>query len=266
MRRPLVSVITAFGRPEYDYLAEAGSTLLPMTQPPLGTRQDVQWVIALDGPVDETQVGHAVHHLDMDVTLTRNASSVRGPGPTRNAGLLAATGRWVHALDADDWAYPAGVLELIDAAQRQNVGWAAGRCDDVRDGVAGPWGGPDPFNEGLIPVGAFLDFKVRTGAIPFILNASVARRSLVLASGGWPVRQMARGEDTALWAVMTCRSPGAWVPVTAMGYRRHAASMTQAPGFCDLPEDLDLLRNMVAAGTTQADTLLPERGPVQPDG
>ncbi|MGW2994724.1 hypothetical protein ACWDA9_24180, partial [Streptomyces sp. NPDC001193] len=60
-----------------------------------------------------------------------------------------------------------------------------------------------------------------------------------------------RAEDTALWAVLTSRYRGVWVPDDVYLYRRHRASVTHQPGFREADERLDAIAAMIAAGTTR---------------
>ncbi|MEV0732972.1 glycosyltransferase family 2 protein [Polymorphospora sp. NPDC050346] len=103
----LLSVIVPVYRVE-EYLAECLDSILGQS---FG---DVE-VVAVDDASDdgcaEILAGHAAREPRLKVvTLSRNS----GLGAARNAGLAAATGRYVWFVDSDDWL-PEGTLEAVAA-------------------------------------------------------------------------------------------------------------------------------------------------------
>jgi len=266
MTDPLFGVVTAFGRPEFGFLALAAESLSGLMRYHRGRLCGVQWIVALDAPglrlgSDDPLDGWRYHRsrilkvagdAGLDVEIVVN-DSPGGSAAARNAALALLRAPWMVTLDADDVVVASGISTMLEAIEAVGgAEWAAGRCPNIgRDGGE-IWAGPeDPFPPGLVEAGMFWEEKLRCGRLPFICAATLASTRAVRSVGGWPSRPRPRGADTALWAVLTSRYRGVWVPEVVYRYRRHSASVTMQPGFFDSDERLDEIARMVAAGTTQ---------------
>ncbi|SDJ76944.1 Glycosyltransferase involved in cell wall bisynthesis [Nonomuraea maritima] len=89
------------------------------------TRHDFEFIVVDDGSVDGT--GEVVSDFAGELpglTVLRNEAPA-GLADARNAGLSAATGRYVTFLDGDDWLAPGYLARLVDAVD--GLG-----CDFVR--------------------------------------------------------------------------------------------------------------------------------------
>lgn len=62
----------------------------------------------------------------------------RGPGGARNAGLAAATGRWVAVLDSDDTMLPDRLRRMICRAEAMHAQIAVDNLDVIHDKVRAP--------------------------------------------------------------------------------------------------------------------------------
>jgi glycosyltransferase involved in cell wall biosynthesis len=254
MAEALIGVVTALGRREYDLLELAGQSLAGLADVARADHAGLEWVICLDGlGVDQEQiVRDCVSRSAVPARVVSN-SEEGGPGPARNAALAHITAPWLLTLDSDDTIRPDGVIALLDALDgHPDAAWAAGRCDNVDPHGNLLWAGPeDYFQPGLIEVtSSFWQAKLATGGVPFICNATLGSTAAVRAVGGWPLSKRDRAEDTALWAVLTSRYLGVWVPAVGYNNRRRPASVTHQAGFRDLDERLDEIAEMVAAGST----------------
>ena len=181
-------------------------------------------------------------------------NGVKGPGPARNITLSYLEAPYMLVVDSDDLICSQGVISMLDALEsNKDIGWAAGRAPhiDLEENVL--WMGPeDYFKEGIIETSnSFWEAKLELGGIAFLGNSTLARTEVVKAVGGWPSRIRRRAEDTALWAVLGSQYRGYWVPEDVYLYRRHPNSVTHQPGFRELDEGLDEIREMIKAGTTQ---------------
>src|SRR4051794_6619395 len=93
---PLLGVVTAVGRPEYNLLHAAGASLRQLADclvnriPVSGSQPVLEWALccdgAADGPVDPVAVHAAVRSLELPVYITAIGRRV-GPGPCRNQAL-----------------------------------------------------------------------------------------------------------------------------------------------------------------------------------
>lgn len=242
-------MVTAIGRPEYDYLYEAALSLVS-----LEALVPVEWRICVDGPgADVDAVGNVVERAGMTAAIM-GISERRGAGPARNSALRGIDASYLLTLDADDTIDGAGVIRLLEGLEAYpEAMWAAGRCHSVDPDGALLWEGPsDPFEPGLIlTTDTFWHAKCRTGVLPFICTATLARTDAIRRVGGWPEPARRRADDTALWSVLSTQFPGVWVPAVVYFYRRHLASTTNQPGFREIDERLDQTATMVSRGSTR---------------
>ncbi|MEW1635284.1 glycosyltransferase family A protein [Streptomyces sp. NPDC093801] len=257
MTAPLFGVITAMGRPEYDLLELAADSLSGLACVRRGARQGVEWFVVLDGmerSVDDhtLRVRSIARAADVAVTVLSNPGPP-GPGPARNTGLAHVNAPWLITLDSDDTIAAEGMCALLQAVESTPAAaWAAGRAPHTDREGRRTWNGPpDYFAPGPIEVThSFWEAKLRLGGLPFLCTATLAHTEAVRAVGGWPGDRRRRAEDTCLWAVLTSRFRGVWVPEEVYLYRRHAQSVTHQPGFRQTDERLADISAMVAAGTT----------------
>lgn len=225
--RPLFTVITTMGRPEYDYLLKAGRSLLPLNGYASHEGAGVEWLIVIDpnGLATEEKIKEALFGLRISRTILVNDSGRTGPGPARNVALAAATGAWIITLDADDELNPDGATALYAAAQQAGVDWAAGKTYNIDPGSKLLGGStPDPFPTGRLPRRAFWDYRLAHGDWPFHCCAVIARTEAIRAVGGWA--DLRRNEDTAMIAVLGAQYDGVYEPVYVHFYRQHPNSIT----------------------------------------
>lgn len=253
MIEPLIGVLTALGRPEYDLLELAAQSLTDLSHFNSAERVGFEWVVCVDrADVSETIVREIISGVAARSTVVTNCDSC-GPGLARNIALQHISAPWLLTLDGDDTIRPAGIAALLEALRcYPGATWAAGRCHHVGQDGDLLWEGPDDyFTPGKVEVDhSFWEAKLANGGIPFICNATLASTAAVRTVGGWPAAVWGRAEDTALWAVLTSRYWGVWIPEVVYYYRRHSPSMTQQPGFRELDEHLDEIAKMVLAGRT----------------
>jgi len=148
-------------------------------------------IVCDDGSRDETRERFTAWAQDEPrLRYLRRPDSAGGPGPARNLGIAAASGRWLAFLDDDD-EWLAGKL----AAQRA---W----CEDGRADVVG--------TNALRSSGALyfpdLDaprMPTRHDLLhdnPLVLSTVVAARDLVRAANGFPTARRVGGiADYLLW-------------------------------------------------------------------
>ncbi|MBD9375296.1 glycosyltransferase family 2 protein [Rhizobium sp. ARZ01] len=101
-------------------------------------------VVIDDASSDETRdiVGRIADPRVRLIALSQN----RGPGGARNAGMEAATGRWIAILDSDDTVEPGRLARLISRAEKAKAQIAV----DNLDVVAGDGSRQRMFSEAVL--------------------------------------------------------------------------------------------------------------------
>ncbi len=198
---PLVSVVVRTkDRP--SMLAEALASIEGQTHRPL------EVVLVNDGgaPVPEevtAAVGVELRQVVHEASRGRSAAA--------NAGLDAATGRWVGFLDDDDLYLPAHVETLLSTCRAANasLGYAACRLDrgDRSEIIAVPFD---------------FDMLVMANFIPTC--TVLARRDVLLAAGGF-AEDLEYLEDWDLWLRVARDHPPAFTEAVTSVYRAGAASV-----------------------------------------
>lgn len=131
MSAPLISVII----PAYNAAAFIGQAIQSVLDQ---TLTDLEVVVVDDKSTDNTNdVVAAYAARDSRV---RHFPGVRnlGPGGARNLAINHARGKWIAALDADDWFHPTRLEKLLNAADRAGLPVAVDNQKFVTDS-AGSW-------------------------------------------------------------------------------------------------------------------------------
>lgn len=116
--QPLVTVVI----PAYNAQGTLAETVRSLLSQSL---TDWRAIIVDDGSTDSTtSIASDFAWRDERITHLRQAN--QGLAGARNAGLEAATGQYVHFLDADDWLDPLGLERLVQAAEWSGRGAACG--------------------------------------------------------------------------------------------------------------------------------------------
>lgn len=252
--RPLVSVLTAVGRREPDYLRAAGQSIAELSTFATKDGSGVEWIVALDRDNDLTVAEIASDIADVPVRkfITTNEFPHTGPGPARNAALRIAAGYWTYVLDSDDTINVPGLQDMIIVATRTQMAWAAGKTYQMTADMKPKWAGPaDPWGPGVIQKNAYWQFRMeRGGQYPVMPNATIIRTDVLKQIGGWA--DLRKNEDVAMMCVLSAHHEGVWVPSYCHNYRQHPQSLTHAPDWNALSENDDLIAEWMAAGRIPA--------------
>jgi glycosyltransferase involved in cell wall biosynthesis len=206
---PKVSVvIPCYGQARY--LPEAVRSVVAQTS------GDWEIVIVDDGSPDETAVvaaGLIAQHGPARMRLIRQANG--GVARARNAGMAAASGRYLLPLDADDRLHPeflAETVAVLDADQGVAIAYT-----DFR------------FFEGADDVRIRPEYDVdRLCEFNLLASTALFRREAWSATGGYDPR-LAGLEDWDFW--LACAERGFFgrrVPRILFEYRRHPGSRNDA--------------------------------------
>ncbi len=239
---PLVSVVTPVGRWEPEFLREAADSLALLSLKGLASSEGVgiEWLLVLDSPaIPVAEVEALLQLYRFPARIVGYAQEVqRGPGESRNVGLVAASGAWLITLDADDRLLPDGIADLVCLVSSSPVlAYGVGRTCDIDE--AGVWigeGPPAAYPVGSIPRGSFYRSRVTFGTPPFHPCGAVMRTDTIRRIGGWPPWR--RTEDTAMWSVLTSHYDGAWINEFVLEYRRNSAGVTKQSDYVGNGEHL----------------------------
>jgi glycosyltransferase involved in cell wall biosynthesis len=197
-----VSVLTAVGAGWEGWLPAAGDSV---ARARALSGADLEWVVCVDG-------GATVRGTERPDRVV-GWSGVRGVSAARNAALAAATGDWVVPLDADDELDAGGLGQLLGvlAGCGPEVGWV-GANRVLMDGARTPhwFDAARAFRAGeLSPL----------WSSPFLFhpNSWLARRDVLLGSGGWPATGV--NEDLAAVLLVSEDAGGRAEPAVLTRYR-----------------------------------------------
>jgi glycosyltransferase involved in cell wall biosynthesis len=208
-----------------------------------------------DGSTDETEALFTrLAHEDPRVRYLRLAKNRGTPAPARNLGIANALGHWIAFLDSDDrWR--------VDKLAVQQEAISSGAYDvvasDATKGSGGPYFGLSVPSEPTR--GDFLTHN------PIIVSSAVARRSVLLAGGGFAQSvggfKITGVEDYGVWLKLADQGarflviPEPLVTYADSGDRMSGAIARQEAGvaavrwrlWCRRPGDLAVLRSAIRA-------------------
>ena len=181
----------------------------------------VEVVVVDDCSSDRTvEIARSFAHGVRLIALDEN----RGPGGARNAGLEAASGRWIAILDSDDSVHPGRLRRMIDRAEAAHAQIAVDNLEVVEEGAAVPQAMFDAATLEARPVLGLADFIA--GNIMFESRFSfgyvkpVFRRSFLQREGLRYDESLRIGEDYLLLAETLARG-GLCVVEPRVGYSYH---------------------------------------------
>jgi len=197
-----------------EFLAQTLESLRTQTTPPESV------IVVDDGSTDDTP------RIAIEGGATLLRQDRRGPGAARNRGVAHATTEFVAFLDADDWYAPdklersIGLLDKLSAACLATDAWVV-RGDRIH-------GRKNQRRH----VPSVLTTERLLKASPVICSSVIARRSAVLAVGGFDEHpDLIATEDFDLWLRMSEREPLAYLGEPLTFYRAHQGSLSNNDRF-----------------------------------
>lgn len=233
---PVASVIMIFLNAR-RYMAEAIESVVSQTLP--------SWELVLvdDGSSDGSRdiaLDYATRDPDRIRLFEHPERRNLGTGPSRNAGMRMARGRYLAFLDADDVYEPerlARTVSLLEAdpdlgvvlnselywRSWQGAGSAAGRLTTLPDEIVSPSAVPgEVFPPPLLMAGTL----ATPGAVMPAICSITFRRQSVIDLGGIPESFDSQYEDQALIVKLLMNCSCVVVEDCLVRYRQHAESLT----------------------------------------
>jgi glycosyltransferase involved in cell wall biosynthesis len=225
-RGPLVSAIIIF-RDEERFIADAIESVLGQVY------ESWELLLVDDGSSDastETARRHAREQPSRIRYIDHPRHENLGMSAARNAGLRAASGRYVALLDADDAWLPTTLAEQVDVLEAHPdaamvygsieywFSWTGAAEDRDRDRVE-PLG--VPIGTLLAPPGPLPKFLRDRAAVP---SGLLIRRDAALAVGGFEDAFRGEYEDQAFLAKLCLRFPVFAAARCWYRYRQHERS------------------------------------------
>ena len=207
-----LSIITAAHPQRLDHFDAAAASVARLRDQ---AELAVEWIVCMDGPAPSV--------TGPDIVLALPAH--RGQSTARNWALTYARGDLVHPLDADDEIVADGLIKACETlCADDGLGWVAGhRVDQHGERLWFPLTEDRDFAAGEQRL--FLSEWVA----PFHYNSIVARRSLMLAAGGWAA--VPTGEDLAMVVALNRLSAGRFIADVLGVYRIWERQVTKTREF-----------------------------------
>lgn len=220
---PTLSIITPtrLRSERMEYFAELAESIFALPLP----AGRVEWLVQEDGSSPQG------HELIPDA-IWRNPSfryeangTQAGAATSRNMALARARGVVVLAADDDDIIDADGVMAALSAFDHDGCGFVIGALatlgrEGVRSGPFGPLGLSGEVDRHALA----RRWAHPTNVFPAVHTASLVRRDVVLAAGGW--QSLPLGEDLGMLLAASALSRGFAVPDTVALYRKHAGQIT----------------------------------------
>jgi glycosyltransferase involved in cell wall biosynthesis len=177
---------------------------------------DHEIVVVDDGSTDET--ADRLARLESHHVRTVRHERAQGVARARNAGIAAASGRWIAFLDDDDLWAPTKLRAQIDAAEVAGAvfAYAGGAGLDGRHRFLFAVPPPDPAT--------VTRELLRWNVIWCGCSNVLARADVVRELGGFD-EELVQLADWDLWIRLALAGPAAATPEILVGYVMHEGSM-----------------------------------------
>lgn len=195
--------------PLYNKVKEIERTIRSVAQQSV---QPLEIIVVDDGSTDGS--AEVVEAMGLpQVKLVRQNN--RGVSAARNRAMEMAQGEWIALLDGDDYwldGYLSNAEQMIEYFPAAGAIGTAFFVDDGKRLTAGDY--PEKY-------GAVNFFRESMSQYVLIPSATIVRRDLALAMGGFP-EGMRMAEDQYLWTKIARTAQVAFIPLPLVVYSRVA--------------------------------------------
>ncbi|ABM61574.1 glycosyltransferase family 2 protein [Halorhodospira halophila] len=195
-------------------------------------RQDLEVIAVNDASTDSSLTVLEDYQHNLPIRIFSRDQPGPGGYAARNLAIANARSEWIAFLDADD-TWEKGYLTELDALRRRFP-----EADIIGTGyrIIDPETQHDhrftrlnrSGDQRWISLNNFIDSYLNRGGC-FQTSATAARRSTLLAAGGFPEKTARQGGDVDTWLrCMLVGTGGAWSPSVKMRYHRDAVNQVTA--------------------------------------
>ena len=203
---------------------------------------DFEVIIVNDGSPDTAALERVIAAYRGDSRVRYLVQENQGPSGARNTGVLAATGRYVAFLDADDWWTPSYLATQMEQV-KTNPGLDLVYCDALLVGtspLAGRTFMETSPSEGAVTLESLIALRCNVPT-----TCALARRDAIVGAGLFDP-QLRRCEDFDLWLRMSAAGSRLGYHRSVLARHRYHHASAAADGVRMFESQLLVYRKLAA--------------------
>ena len=200
---------------------------------------DFEVIVVNDGSPDTAALERVIAYRS-DARVRYLVQENQGPGGARNTGVLAATGRYVAFLDADDWWTPSYLAAQLEQV-RTNPELDLVYCDALLVGtspLAGRTFMATTPSEGAVTLESLIALRCNVPT-----TCTLARRDAIVGAGLFDP-QLRRCEDFDLWLRMSAAGSRFGYHRAVLAHHRYHGASAAADGVRMFESQLVVYRKL----------------------
>jgi glycosyltransferase involved in cell wall biosynthesis len=201
---------------------------------------DIEVIVVNDGSPDTAALERVIAPYRSDPRVRYLVQENQGPGGARNTGVLAATGRYVAFLDADDWWTPSYLAAQLEQV-RTNPELDLVYCDALLVGtspLAGRTFMATTPSEGAVTLESLIALRCNVPT-----TCTLARRDAIIGAGLFDP-QLRRCEDFDLWLRMSAAGSRFGYHRAVLAHHRYHDASAAADGVRMFESQLVVYRKL----------------------